>query len=242
MRSKRATSAPGVPKFPSRTEVSAKLGNMLQDQFSLSMLYPFTLIVEGTTDRDYLFHAAAVAYRASGQDLLEVPVNLRAGGADRMLICTPGQPGVHYRGGTPQMIRLARELAPFVFTLEMFTGIVFLFDHDDEGIRASNDVRKYGYVDSSVLTLDPKEHPGACSDKQVVVEDLLTLDIQTRYFERGEAWCSVDYQAGRLVRYRWRHQSKSGLRDYVKNSANEADIAEMIAVLQRVRAAFGFID
>src|SRR5262249_25492406 len=90
-----------------------------------------------------------------------------------------------------------------------------------------------------VLALDPKRHPGACANTQVVIEDLLSLRIQTAFFEQGDAWCSVEYEAGTLRRYVWRHQSKRGLLEHVLAHAQPADVQEVAQVLVRVREMWG---
>ena len=138
------------------------------------------------------------------------------------------------------MVRLAEQLRSYVFTLELFSGMVFLFDHDDEGLRARDQIADYGYrKDVNSLTLDPKHHPRACAKKQVTIEDLLSLAVQERFFNVGGAWCRADYEGGTLIRYVWGHQSKPLLRDFVKQHATWEDLREIARILARMRSVFG---
>jgi hypothetical protein len=138
------------------------------------------------------------------------------------------------------MVRLAEVLQPFVFTLEMFRGVLFVFDHDDAGLEAVPQVQEYGFRQgNNIITLDPKKHPQACAAKQVCIEDLLSLDIQKRFFEEGTATCSIDYEDGVLRRFRWGHSSKAGLRDFVVEHAVLDDMTEVVGLVTRIRCALG---
>lgn len=239
-RQRLAERAPQPRMMTSSEELCAKLEEILESQFCLSMLPEFTVVVEGTTDRDYLLAAAKKARDRFGEDLLAVTSPAKANAASEIRVCTPGKPGDADRGGVPQMVRLAQALRPFVFTLEMFSGVVFVFDHDDAGMQAQKDLAKVGFrTGQNSITLSAKDHPGACATKQIVIEDLLSLDIQERYFAQGSPWCSAIYEDGKLVRYVWKHQSKALLRDYVCEAAEWRDLREVGRILARIRSIFG---
>ena len=136
------------------------------------------------------------------------------------------------------MVRLAKEMELYVFRLALFKGLVFIFDHDKAGQDAATLVRNNGYK-KRVLTLDPKEHPGACASKQVVIEDLLSLEIQKQFFNNGNVWCSVDYEDGTIARFHWHYKSKDKLRDYVCRNGTWDDVKEIVGVLIRIRKALG---
>jgi hypothetical protein len=240
MEPKVAQHAPAPPPMPSVEGLLQKLSQTLQDDFCLGMLPEFSVIVEGWTDHDYLVRAAELTKEKTGEDLLAVPEHLCRQGPARIAIRTPGKPGDPTRGGTPQMVRLAEKLQSYVFTLELFAGMLFLFDHDDEGQRARDQIADFGFRrDVNSLTLDPKHHPCACAKKQVTIEDLLSLNVQQRFFNLGGAWCRADYEGGRLIRYVWGHQSKPLLRNFVKQHATWEDLREVARVLARVRVVFG---
>src|SRR5712691_642026 len=99
------------------------------------------------------------------------------------------------------MVRLARMLQPYIFTLDMFNGLLFVFDHDEAGLQAQVEIARYGFrKDDHSITLDPRIHRGACGIKQVVIEDFLSLRIQEAYFDAAPATCSVDYIVGKRTR------------------------------------------
>lgn len=93
-----------------------------------------------STDSDYLHRANELAHERFGEDLLLVPTQSPSRTPSRIAIRTPGLPDAPHRGGTPQMIRRAGELKFYVFQLELFRGLVFVFDHDDEGLRARDQI------------------------------------------------------------------------------------------------------
>ncbi len=118
---------------------------------------------------------------------------------------------------------------------------LFVFDHDDAGLKAQQDIQSLGYEPGrNLITLDPRSHPGACATKQVVIEDLLSLRIQQSFFDQGHAFCSIDYADGQVVRFRWGHESKHLLRDYVCGHATWDDVREVGRILARARSVFGF--
>jgi hypothetical protein len=240
-RHKRAQHAPPSRPLPGVGELQAKLSAVLTS-FSLTLLNPFSVIVEGTTDVDYLYRAAELHLSSTGVDLLLVPEGLAVEAGERIGIYTPGKPGAPNRGGVPQVTRLARELAPFYFMLEAFAGLQFVFDHDDAGVDALQQIEKWGYKpEIHGFSLDPKNHP-ACGEKQVVIEDLLSLKIQEQFFALGTAWCSVDYEAGRLSRFHWGFRSKPELRNFVCTEGGVEDLGGVTSILKRIRERFRFVD
>jgi hypothetical protein len=233
----RARLAPELRPPPATDDLLSRLEVTLQAGFAMGMLSEYTVVVEGTTDRDYLLRAAALVHANDEKDLLAVD---GPNGVTLISILSPGSPGHPERGGVPQMVRLARELQPYVFTLDMFSGILFVFDHDDAGLEGQVKIQEYGYRSNvNSMTLEPKQHPNACGKKQVVIEDLLSLDIQKEFFERHPAWCSAEYENGDLVRFEWRNPSKAALRDFACRWGRQEDFIEIIRLLDRVRLTFG---
>jgi len=238
---KTAVSAPPAREIASPDTLRMKLESLLQSKFCLKMLPAFTVVVEGTTDRDYLIKSCQLCKERFGEDLLAIPATLSAQEPPQMHVVAPGKPGNPNRGGIPQMVRLAEAIQSYVFTLEMFRGLVFVFDHDDAGIKdGQNTIIQYGFKpDQHSITLDPKYHVNTSAKKQITIEDLLSLEIQKKFFERGNCWCSADYEAGRLVRYKWGHNSKSALRDYACQFGRWEDFIEVARILKRIRTIFG---
>jgi len=233
--------APDARALPGAYELIEKLRVALRDGFSLDMLSVFSVFFEGWTDVGYVELAVKLYAEREGVDLLAIPSQVVGVESARIGIYTPGKPGDPKRGGIPQMVRLAEVLQPYVFTLEMFRGLLFVFDHDDEGLKAVPQVQASGFKQgNNIITLDPKHHPGACTTKQVCIEDLLSLDIQKRFFDKGTATCSAEYKEGVLRRFHWGHDSKPVLRDFVLEHATLNDMAEVVGLVTRIRSAFGF--
>lgn len=230
--------APAAQRFRTEEEMQRELAGLLKAQFCLEMLPRFSVLVEGWTDVHYINHAVKLHEQAYGSDLLEIPSAIAEFDGERIGVFTPGSPGDHIRGGVKQMVRLAIELKPYVFTLRGFQGLAFVFDHDDAGLEAKDKVLSEGYRDKSqVLTLDPKEHPLSCATKQVCIEDLLALKIQQQYFESTPSTCSIDYLKGKPLRIHWGHEAKPGLRDFILQNARLDDVSEIVVLLHRVRRA-----
>jgi hypothetical protein len=235
---RQSVQAPVMRPMRTPAELQYDLLQILREQFNIPTLPPeITLVVEGWTDVSYLQRAAELYLQQYGVDLLEVPSGVASDGSQKIHVCTPGTPDSPVRGGIPQVVRLAEELRSFVFRMDMFRGLVFVFDHDAAGIDAANFVRKMGYT--RVLTLDPKSHVNSCAKKQVVVEDLLSLDLQNAFFQTGNAWCSADYEEGRIVRFDWHFKSKDKLRDFACTKGTSGDFSEIIRILLRVREVLG---
>lgn len=237
MARKVARYAPTPPKPKTLDELTEELNRTLREQFCLAPIPTYSVFVEGWTDRNYLERAAQLAGEYNGEDLLAVPGP--SGQADRIALLTPGKPGNPSRGGVPQLVRLADALRVYIFHLEMY-AICFVFDHDEAGIKAQQEIRQHGYEpDSHSLTLDPRHHPGSCAQKQVVIEDLLTLDLQRRFFEKcPDKWCTVSYEAGALRRFQWAADTKSKLQEFACREGSWDDFREVARVLQRVRSVF----
>ena len=236
---KTAKLAPQSRTLASQDDLLQELEELLREKYSLEVLPPFTVLCEGWTDVGYLELAAALHLKATGVDLLAVPSEIADFDQQRIGIFTPGRPGDPSRGGTPQMVRLAKDLTPFAFTLRAFRGLLFVFDHDDAGIAAAQAVTGLGYRSTNnVVTLDPKEHPKACAKKQICIEDLISLTIQYRFFEETPSSCSIEYVESKPQRIHWAHSAKSGLRDYIVGGAELSDVEELVRLLKRVRRAF----
>lgn len=230
--------APRASSALTLEEISSEFASKLKTEFALDSLSPYSVVVEGQTDKKYLYRAVQLQLEFDGANLLAVPP---IDSGDEILICTPGSSENPNRGGTPQMVRLARMLQPYIFTLDMFNGLLFVFDHDQAGLEAQNEITKYGFrKDDHSITLDPRIHQKACGAKQVVVEDFLSLRIQEAYFDSTECTCSVEYVTGKRTRIRWEQDSKNGLCEFVLATAQRDDLIELINLLRRIRSAFGF--
>jgi hypothetical protein len=237
-KAKTAELAPPPRALPTTQELLAKLERTLKDEFCINQgLSEYSMIVEGLTDRAYILRAAELAKTQFGEDLLALPSH----SSDCLAIIAPGKPGSPQRGGVPQMVRLAERLTPYVFTLEIYR-LMFVFDHDEAGLGGQSQIEKESGFKRGKhsISLDPREHKKTCADKQVVVEDLLSLEIQKRFFDLGRASCSAEYREGRLVRYRWEHPSKGALSEYVCQNGTWADLREVARILTRTRTIFGF--
>lgn len=139
------------------------------------------------------------------------------------------------------MVDLARALGSDFFGSDVLSGIVFVFDHDFAGRRGRDEIAKYGYRPGvHSITLDPAEHPNACAKKEVVVEDLLSLHVQQRFFDLGGASCDMEYRVGEMTRMRWVHPSKGALRVYACANGNLQDFMEMTRLVSRIRSTLGF--
>ena len=240
----RGEHAPASRRMPTEVELVARFETMLRERYGVEPLPEFTIVVEGATDRDYMMRAVNLGREVYGEDLLQVPTHLTEKDS-RIAIVTPIDPvyreeAGRERGGIRKIARLAKDVHEYVFLLNYLRGIVFVLDHDDAGQGAKQKLQELGYdAEKHIVMLDPKHHPGACGKKQVVIEDLLSFRIQSEFFQRGGAWCSVDYEAGEAKRFRWGHESKHCLRDYVCERGTWNDVREIGRVIGRVRSVFG---
>lgn len=241
-----ATALP--PRRDPATTPALRALSVLRDQFDmqrLTSLPDFLLVVEGETDRSYMQRAADQLRVETGEDLLDVPQPLRKGMDTRVAIVVAKVPGDPKSGGTERMVQLAREIREEIFTHEC-ARILFLFDHDHAGRSAAAQIAQYGYRSGThSLTLHPAFHKEACvvadeSDPSVVIEDLLPLTLQRRFFDEGRASCDVICRGGVVRRYRWIAPSKGELRRFVVQHASTADLASLREILARMRNAFGF--
>jgi len=242
-----ANTAPG-PRPVAGGSAADRALFVLRDNFdmrALTSLPDFLLVVEGETDRGYLQRAADQLRDETGEDMLEVPGGLRQGPHSRIVISVAKEPGNPLSGGTERMVDLARDILGEVFTHEVLR-VMFLFDHDYAGRKAADQIAKYGYRRGiHSLTHDPALHPNACvapedGDPPVVIEDLLPLSLQQRFFDQGGASCDVIYRSGVVKRYKWVPPSKGQLKRFVVGNASSVDLAPLRAVLALVRQAFGF--
>jgi hypothetical protein len=219
-------------------ELLDDLRQRLQSEFCMAELGPYFVVTEGWTDLKYLLHAAALAKEMTGIDLLRAV--LPDGNDVAIELITPGKDGDPRRGGVAQMVRLAEAIAPACFQYEAYYGVAFVFDHDEAGLRAREEIQHLGFKeDLHLLTLDPRHHAGACAKKQVVVEDLLSLEVQTAFFELGHAWCSCEFEDGIVRRYVWRAQSKAELLEFVITHSSASDLRELVRALVRIRSMWG---
>ncbi|MHB1557912.1 MAG: hypothetical protein ACYC61_10560 [Isosphaeraceae bacterium] len=230
--------APTPPRPKTAIELAEELRHVLREQFCLDPIPDYSIFVEGWTDRNYIERAAELSLQHEGEDLLAVPGSPLP--TDRLAVLTPGKPGNPGRGGVPQLVRLASELQFYVFHLGMH-AVCFVFDHDDAGIRAQQDIRQYGYEpDLSSLTLNPRHHPGSCAQKQVVVEDLLSIDLQRRFFDScHDKSCKVTYEGGALRRFEWGDRTKGRLQEFACREGSWDDFQEIARILRRARMVFG---
>lgn len=194
----------------------------------------FVVLVEGTTDIDYLNAALQIVQAQCSCDLLDLGDN------SQIALRTPLKPG-GFRGGIPELERLASDLMPFVIRLEAVGPICFVLDHDFEGKRAAKAIRESGYrvPRAMAITLDPKEHPLACcplkGEPVVCVEDLLSPRVQTEFFEQETASCEVSFDRGVPVKYVWHGESKSQLPSFVAANGRPHDVIELVRLIVRIR-------
>lgn len=137
---------------------------------------------------------------------------------------------------------MADDLRQYVLRFDIVGPVCFVLDFDPTGREKERILRQHGYtVDrAKVIMIDPGHHPGACrfagkGDDPIVVEDLLSLRIQRRFFEADQSSCEVVYEDGEITRIGWRKESKDGLCAFVCEKASWEDVIELARVLVRVR-------
>lgn len=100
-------------------------------------------------------------------------------------------------------------------------------------------VNATGSARSSAETLEPERHPFACRSgipsTPVVIEDLLSVRVQSEFLNAKPANCDVTYRAGRIVRCGWHKESKAELCEFVCERAQTIDMIEVIRAIARVR-------
>lgn len=194
----------------------------------------YAVLVEGTTDIAYLASTVDIVRAEYSCDLLDL------GDGSQISVRTPLKSG-GFRGGIPELERLASDLMPFVIRLEAIGPICFVLDHDDEGRRAAKAMRDSGYrvPRAMAITLDPTEHPSAClplkGEPTICVEDLLSPRIQQLFFESAPASCEVSFRRGVPVKYAWHESSKSELPKFVAANGKPHDVVELVRLIARVR-------
>ncbi|MBB6440799.1 hypothetical protein [Phycisphaera mikurensis] len=198
----------------------------------------YVTFVEGSSDIAYINVAASRFAERTGTDLLD------AGNGTKLTFFSPARPSSNLvrRGGVEQLKKLADDLKVFALQLDAAGPICFLFDHDQAGCDGAREVRKMGYQTDArcVLTLDPKYHPRACRHARkggdpVVIEDLLSLDLQRRFFAQGGSSCDVAYISGDISRFSWRHPSKDDLCRFAQAHASCEDLIEVARIIWRIR-------
>jgi hypothetical protein len=235
-RSRIAKSAPAPRKPISLDDIIDGFHRVLREEFCLDPLPPFSIVVEGKTDVRYLERAAELV---EDEDILAIPSHL-GGDDNRIAIVTPGSPTNCDRGGVSRITSLARALEPYLFRLNLVQGVALVFDNDRDGRNGLLEVENLGYKrDVTAFGLDPAKHPNACWKEDTVIEDLLSLGIQRKFFDRGGAWCSAVYQGGSVKRYLWHKRSKGALSDFVCSEGTLHDFEEVVRLLRRIRRGFG---
>lgn len=211
-------------------------------RFGIQELNDFSIVVEGTTDCDYLMKAAEITKTLHGVDLLALPPGVRRDDSDRIGIYTPTAGG-GTRSGATNMVALAEAIRDFCLTMQFFKGLVFVLDYDAAGKAGCKSIEEYDYPkDNYVLLLEPSRHPRVTPREDMVIEDLLSFNIQKAFFDGGSTWCSVEYQRGQMIGFRWHNKSKPLLRDFVCSRAEWADMVEVARVIVRARSLWGFGD
>jgi len=232
---RKAKSPPPPLVLPDAETLARGLERTLRDEFAMPMLSPFSAIVEGTIDRDYLIRAAELNSEEEGVDLLDVPGDP----SSQISILTPASGTCSNRGGASRCTALAHALSRHSWAIDCLKGLLFVLDHDDEGKNARRDIAAIGFQSGRhVITLDPTYHRSVNSGV-VTIEDLLSLCIQDEYFRNHKVWCSVEYRGGVICRYDWHKKSKPALRDYVLSHATGKDMVEVVRLLQRIRKVMG---
>lgn len=231
---------PPAPEI--RTASQQVVKDLLKWNHKLEVPTSYLIVVEGTTDCYYLRRAAELARAECGVDVLKLD-DAALDGSETITVCTPIKPEdpSGLRGGLPQIERLARDLLIHVVEYELPSPICFLLDHDDAGVEAAKRLRDLGYnLDRArPETLEPDLHPSACRSgipsSPVVIEDLLSVRIQSAFLNAKPANCDVTYRAGRIVRCGWHKESKAELCEFVCQKAEVVDMVEVIRALVRVR-------
>lgn len=214
--------------------------NRLLGDFALQPPEGCVVLVEGTTDIEYLQLAAGQFRAAYGVDLLDASP-LYGDGA-QIAIVTPGSPKhsdplLRHTGGTKQLGKLIEHLASYRSVFENTARLCFVADHDTAGTGLRDKLKENGFPDEyMLLTHEPSEHPTACSNTDVVVEDLLSLSVQDKFFQSGGACCRVTYSNGVRTRYQWDMPSKEKLPSFVREHGTLSDVQELVRVLCRVRS------
>ena len=223
------------------TDPVTRLRASLERDYMIALPPAYAVVVEGTTDRDYLRLAADLARAAVGEELLGIPPGAAAAQTE-IAVLVPASQRTPNRGGASRMTAFADDLRTYYQGMGLLTGVVFVFDHDRAGKEEGHKLTKFGYEPGvHHLTLDPSTHHGSCGKENVVIEDLLSLAIQHRFFDWfATPSCAVEYKRGKRFRYCWDDDCKPHLRDFVLAHAAWADLKEVGRLLARVRECWGF--
>lgn len=240
---------PPPKPHPPRASLIDAFNEELQRDFHLAPLGRYTLVVEGTTDVRYLQHAAELAEKTSGVKLLEISRPIEGGTTEvfqvavvtPLLPADPADPRQELRGGIPHIKRFAERLRFWRSIIDLTLDLIFVFDHDRAGREdAVKTLESLGYKPNiDMLTLNPEYHPDCLSKKDPVIEDLLSLEIQTAFFKGGLRSCVAKYVEGVIVRYDWDSPSKYELPEYVAANAAWSDIREVGRIIARARDVWG---
>jgi len=220
----------------------------LRTSYDLEPFGPFTIIVEGLTDVDYLTFAATKVLADTGFDLLDGSASGRADA--RISIRTPldarhPTPEGRRRGGSKLLGRLIRFLRGYVSILESSRAqICFVVDHDEAGRGTVKAIKDAGFdAEYMAVTLDaacdPACFPDKCSRPDMVIEDLLSLRVQQAFFDQGGCDCRVTFRDGEAQRFEWDGTSKGDLPGFVRSAAALQDVSDLVQVLLRVRQLWG---
>lgn len=242
MSKQRRTARLPPPSAEAQTASASIVADLLRRNHLLEVPTCFLVVVEGTTDVHYLTKAAELAKLAFGFDMLDLGPSA-PNGATRITVCTPINPEDPdgRRGGLPQIERLATDLRSFIIEYERPSPICFVLDHDQDGVAVAKRLRDQGFNMDRARpeTLDPQCHTSACrrgrGEPEAVIEDLLSVRIQQRFFKATPASVDVSYREGKVVRCIWQKESKAELCDYVCEHAELEDVVEVLRVLARVR-------
>ena len=198
----------------------------------------YVVFVEGETDVSYINTAARLVVERFGVDPLRADEN------HQIVVAAPANPAIkgRRRGGTPQLRWLGDDLKHFAVQYGMVGPICFVLDHDAEGVKTAKELEEMGYKSdrARAITIDHQYHPRACRQKRkgddpIVVEDLISLALQHRFFQTAAVSCDIAYIEGEASRIVWRHPSKDALCEYVQTNARMEDLVELVRVLCRVR-------
>lgn len=241
--SKKERAARLAPKRPVKSlqEAQDDLNQILRDRFCLEALPPFSVFLEGWTDVLYLTRAAELAMALLHEDLLAATDD--DGTPTKIALRTVGKPEEPSRGGADLLVKFAKVIQSYVFSLRMYC-VFFVFDHDVSGINASNGVCRLGFeFGVHTTTLNPSK-PRVVDQFSIkhecTIEDLLSLEIQQRFFESyANRCCKVTYHNGQVTRFQWEGNSKTELQAFACASDSLEDLMGYVHLLRRIRDAFG---
>jgi len=194
-----------APRSPVQSiqDILDRLHNMLETSFSITTLNTFNVFVEGWSDVKYLERAVELARNHLREELLAATDNY--GAQTEIALLTVGSPRDPSRGGADRLADLAEQIKSYQDVLESFF-VFFIFDHDEQGVNACNRVRTSGYrTGQHTTTLNPQkplEKANYSVKHEKVIEDLLSLEIQQKFFDNcPNRTCKVTYKDGKITRF-----------------------------------------